>query len=402
MTGQNAKGLTAALIVAAGRGSRAKRDDLDAPKQYVPLNGAPVLGHCLRPFLLSPKIDFILTAIHEDDLETYQDVITNLSCAAGARLLPPVFGGATRQQTVHAGLQRLSDFSPQKVLIHDGARPFLTESLLRDVIDELDHCPAVLPCVAVADTLKRGTDGQVVATVDRAGLWRAQTPQGFHFSVIEEAHQRAVDEERQDFTDDASLLEWTGTDVRIVQGFEDNIKITTAEDFTRGERILQGQVNIRMGNGFDVHEFEPGDEVILCGVRVPYSQKLKGHSDADVGLHALTDAIYGALGAGDIGQHFPPSDPQWKGVSSDVFLKHAIDLAQGQGFVVGNVDVTLICQAPKIGPHVAAMKAAVAALLGVDDSQVGIKATTTEGLGFTGRGEGIAALASAVLVGGKA
>ena len=392
-------GEIAALIVAAGRGARARREDERAPKQYVPLLGLPVLAHSLRPFFASRAIDRLLVVIHEDDKAAYADVIEALGPVVDERLLPFVIGGASRQESVFAGLSALSAFSLDHVLIHDGARPLLDAALLDRVIAALDEHEAVLPCVPVADTLKRAEGRCVLETVDRAGLWRAQTPQGFRFAPIFEAHSAAARENKSDFTDDASLVEWRGPDVHVVDGSEDNIKITTAADFDRGARILEKTLNIRVGNGFDVHAFEPGDGVILCGVTVPFDQKLKGHSDADVGLHALTDALYGALGAGDIGQHFPPSDPQWKGVSSDVFLKHAAEMVTASGGRISNVDVTLICQAPKIGPYVGEMKEAIARIVGLDVGQVGVKATTTEHLGFTGRGEGIAAMASALVVG---
>ena len=392
-------GEIAALIVAAGRGARARREDNSAPKQYVPLLGLPVLAHSLRPFFASKSIDRILVVIHEDDQAAYNEVVEALGTIVDERLLPFVIGGATRQESVFAGLSALNECQPDHVLIHDGARPLLDAALLDRVVDALDEHEAVLPCVAVADTLKRAEQKRVLETVDRAGLWRAQTPQGFRFSTIFAAHSVAAQENKTDFTDDASLVEWRGPDVHIVDGSEDNIKITTAADFDRGARILEKTLNIRVGNGFDVHAFEPGDGVILCGVTVPFDRKLKGHSDADVGLHALTDALYGALGVGDIGQHFPPTDPQWKGTASDVFLKHAADMVTSSGGRISNVDVTLICEAPKIGPHVQKMREAIAKIIGLEVGQVGVKATTTEGLGFTGRGEGIAAMASALIVG---
>jgi 2-C-methyl-D-erythritol 4-phosphate cytidylyltransferase / 2-C-methyl-D-erythritol 2,4-cyclodiphosphate synthase len=281
------------------------------------------------------------------------------------------------------------------VLIHDGARPFLDRGTIDRVIAALADAPAVVPALKLADTVKRAEDGRVLETVERAQLWRAQTPQGFRYREILAAHRAA---NGLDLPDDAAVAEHAGLAVRLVAGSEDNVKVTTAEDLARGERAAAGRLgDVRTGQGFDVHAFGPGDHVWLCGVKVPHDRGLIGHSDADCGLHALTDAVLGALGAGDIGVHFPPSDPQWRGAPSHRFLRHAADLVAQAGGGIAHVDVTLICERPKIGPHRAAMVARIAEILGVDPKRVSVKATTTETLGFTGRGEGMAAQAIATL-----
>lgn len=384
-----------ALIVAAGRGTRASRYEDEAPKQYVHLQGKPVLHHVIQRFLETEQIDHVLTVIHADDEQAYEQATSNID---SERLLAPVFGGATRQQSVYAGLAALESHQPQKVLIHDGARPFCSSDLISQVCNGLNQHTAILPALPVSDTLKRVEHNIVSQTLDRSNLWGAQTPQGFLFSDIWSAHKKAKESEKDDFTDDASIAEWFGLDVHVINAETDNFKITTKDDFEKGERLLNKGVNMRIGNGFDVHEFEPGDEIILCGISIPFDKKLKGHSDADVGLHAITDAIYGALGEGDIGQHFPPGDPQWKGAASDVFLKHAVELVTKRGGKVANIDLTLICEAPKIGPHSLAMRQFIANTMSLEIDQVSVKATTSEGLGFTGRREGIAALASALLL----
>lgn len=376
----------AAVIVAGGRGVRAGGG---LPKQYRRLAGQPVLRHTVAAFAGHGRVDSVQVVIHPDDRALYEQAV------AGLDVRTPVFGGDTRQASVLAGLEALADAAPTVVLIHDAARAFVSAAVIDGVIDAvLATGDGAIPALPVTDTLKRGGD-VVEATVDRAGLNRAQTPQGFPYSTILAAHQRAREEA---LTDDAAVAEAAGLAVRLVAGEEDNVKLTTAEDFARAEARLSGALgDVRTGTGFDVHRFEPGDHVWLCGVRVPHSEGLKGHSDADVGLHAITDAILGALGAGDIGEHFPPTDARWKDAASDRFLAHAGELVAERGGTVAHVDVTLICERPRLGPHKPAMVARVADILGLDASRVSVKATTTEKLGFTGRGEGIAAQAVATV-----
>ena len=374
---------TVALVVAAGRG---RRFGGDLPKQYARLGTHTVLRHTVLRLLEHPGVDAVGCVIHPDDRALYEDALDGLD------LLAPVNGGETRQESVRLGLLSLSHLRPNKVLIHDAARPFVSRALVDGVIDALDEHPGALPSVAVADTLKRGRDGLIADTVSREGLYRAQTPQGFRFDDIVKAHQTFAG---QELTDDAQLFERAGLNVALTPGAQDNFKITTQEDLMRAERLLATQSEIRTAQGFDVHRLGDGGFVTLCGVEIAHSQGLVGHSDADVALHALTDAVLGAIGAGDIGQHFPPSEPQWKGVSSDRFARHAAHLVHERGGEIVNVDVTLICETPKIGPHRAAMVARVAEILGLSEDRVSVKATTTEGLGYTGRGEGIAAQALA-------
>ena len=381
---------TVALIVAAGRGHRF---GAELPKQFLPLAGRPLLRYALSVFAGHPGIDAVQTVIHPDDEPLYREA------AAGLELLPPAAGGNTRQESVRLGLAALAGLNPRKVLIHDGARPFVSDELIARVIEGLEAHPGILPAVPVADTLKRAADGRVAGTVQRAGLWRAQTPQGFRYAEIVAAHDEFAGRE---LTDDAAVAEAAGLTVGLVEGAEGNLKITSRDDMDIAERRLAGgALETRCGNGFDVHRFgEPQAEGValqLCGVAVPHDRPLLGHSDADVGLHTVTDAILGALGAGDIGTHFPPSDPQWKGADSEIFLAAARDLATERGGRILHVDLTLICQSPKIGPHREAMRARIAEILCLAPDRVSVKATTTEGLGFTGRGEGIAAQATASL-----
>jgi len=375
---------TAAIIVAAGRGTRAGGG---LPKQWRPLAGRRVADWTLSAFDTA-GIARIVVVLHPEDQ---------------AIPLPPhvirVTGGATRDASVRAGLEALAGNPPDIVLIHDIARPSVTPALIGRVCDALATADAVAPGLPVSDALWQGAAAQVAGTQDRSGLYRAQTPQGFRFGAILAAH-RAHD---GGAADDVEVARAAGLTVEIVEGDEDNIKITTPGDFARAERLLRGHMtslpDIRLGNGYDVHRFAEGDHVILCGVKVPHTHALEGHSDADVGMHAITDAIYGALAEGDIGRHFPPSDPQWKGAASEIFLAHAGDLARSRGFAIGNVDCTLVCEYPKVGPHAASMQAEIARILKLDASRVSVKATTSERLGFTGRGEGIAALATATLIG---
>ena len=370
-----------ALIVAAGRGSRAGGD---VPKQYRPLAGAPLLRYSAEAFAGHEAVDRVRVVIHPGDREMYDQALAGLDIAA------PVDGGETRQDSARLGLESLSDEAPDKVLIHDAARPFIDAGTIGRIVDALDKSDGALAAVPIVDTLKRGKDGQVTGTIERAGLWRAQTPQGFRFAAILAAHR---DGQGKNFTDDAGVAEEAGLAVALVEGNEANFKVTTEDDFRRAERHLAGGALIRVGMGFDVHAFGPGDHVWLCGVRVEHGQGLVGHSDADVGLHALTDALLGAIGAGDIGVHFPDDDARWKDAKSDRFLAHAASLIAERGGAIVNVDLTVICEAPKLRPHNAAMVARVAEILGLPASRVSIKATTTERLGFTGRGEGIAAQA---------
>ena len=306
-------------------------------------------------------------------------------------------GGASRQESARLGLESLDRLDPEFVLIHDGARPFVPATLIDDTIAALADVPAAVPALALGDTLKRADEtGMVSGTVDRAGLWRAQTPQGFRYRDIRAAHAAARDAE---LTDDAAVAEQAGLPVRLVAGSADNIKITTAEDMAGAERRLAAVAGlVRVGTGFDVHRFGAGDHVMLCGVVVPHDRGLEGHSDADVGLHAITDAVLGTISEGDIGSHFPPSDAQWRDADSEVFLRHAAELVARRGGIIDALDVTLICEQPRIGPHRAAMIKRMAKILRITEHRISIKATTTERLGFTGRGEGIAAQAAATVV----
>jgi 2-C-methyl-D-erythritol 4-phosphate cytidylyltransferase / 2-C-methyl-D-erythritol 2,4-cyclodiphosphate synthase len=394
---------TAALIVAAGRGTRAAGA---VPKQYAQLGATSVLARTLDVLLQHAQVDMALVAIAAVDRARYDAAIGS----GRPKLAPPVLGGATRQRSVLNGLRALAPLSPSRVLIHDAARPFVTAEIVDRVLDALQRSIGAIAAVPVADTLKRaGPRGRIEATLDRAGLWRAQTPQGFRFNEILKAHEEAVAAGREDLTDDAAVAEWAGLCVELVEGSEANVKLTTAEDLARAERWAEQRAaqatggpsapgEVRTGQGFDVHRFATGDHVWLCGVRIPHAQALEGHSDADVGLHALTDALLGTIGDGDIGQHFPNTDPRWRGAASHVFLADAASRVRARGGTISNVDVTLLCEAPKIAPHREAMRARVAAVLQIDISRVAVKATTTEGLGFTGRREGIAALAMATVM----
>jgi 2-C-methyl-D-erythritol 4-phosphate cytidylyltransferase / 2-C-methyl-D-erythritol 2,4-cyclodiphosphate synthase len=375
-----------ALVVAAGRGTRL---GAPLPKQYLPLGGTAVLGHAVRALTEHPAIAAVRVIIHPDDRPHYD------AATAGIALLPPVAGGAQRQDSVRNGLLSLSEEAPDMVLIHDGARPFLDRVVIDRVLAGLRDHPGAIAALPIRDTVKRGDGAHIAATIDRTSLWRAQTPQGFHFAAIVEAHRAAAGAE---LSDDAAVAERAGLAVALVEGSEDNFKVTTMDDLARAERLLAARCgDVRTGQGFDVHAFGPGDHVWLCGVAVPHVRSLVGHSDADVGLHALTDAVLGALGAGDIGVHFPPADPQWRGAPSHRFARHAADLVAAAGGSIAHVDVTLICEQPKVGPHREAMAARIAEILRIDRRRVSVKATTTEKLGFTGRGAGIAAQAIATI-----
>jgi 2-C-methyl-D-erythritol 4-phosphate cytidylyltransferase/2-C-methyl-D-erythritol 2,4-cyclodiphosphate synthase len=378
--------VTATLIVAAGRGSRFGGA---TPKQYARLSGTSVLRRTLDAFTRHPRIAASLAVIHPDDAALYDEA------AQGLGLPAPIHGGATRQASVRAGLEALAAIRPDRVLVHDGARPLVSAATITRVVDALDTAPAVLPVLPVVDTLKRSSDGgRVTGTVERAGLWRAQTPQGFAFAGILDAHRRFA---ALDLSDDAALAERAGIPVILVPGEEDNLKITAQDDLTRAERILAAGMETRTGTGFDVHRFGEGDAVTLCGVRIAHGRGLQGHSDADVGLHALTDAILGAIAAEDIGAHFPPGDARWRGADSAHFLAHAAGLVRARGGAIVNVDVTLICEAPRVGPHREKMRARLAEILDIDIARCSVKATTTEGLGAFGRREGIGAQAAATL-----
>ncbi|HSR82156.1 MAG TPA: bifunctional 2-C-methyl-D-erythritol 4-phosphate cytidylyltransferase/2-C-methyl-D-erythritol 2,4-cyclodiphosphate synthase [Hyphomicrobiaceae bacterium] len=383
---------TAALIVAAGRGTRARGP---RPKQYAAVGGVPVLAHALRPFLAHPDIALVAVAIARGDEALYGAAVADL---ASGKLLSPIGGGATRQTSVGNGLRALSAHLPDRVLIHDAARPFVTRDVIDRVLGALTQSPGAIAALPLADTLKEaGPGGRIAATVNRAGLWRAQTPQGFHFAEILAAHERARTAGLDDMTDDAAVAEWAGLPVALVLGSAANAKLTTPEDFAMAE-LAAGGPDVRVGQGVDVHRLVTGDHVWLCGVRIAHTQALEGHSDADVALHALTDALLGAIGAGDIGQHFPDSDPRWRGAASGIFVREALRLVRARGGTIGNVDVTLLCEAPRIAPYRDAMRRRIAELLELEEARVSVKATTTEGLGFAGRREGIAAVATAMVV----
>lgn len=371
----------AVLIVAAGRGMRAGGE---IPKQWQPLAGRRVIDWTLSAFADVPDLTTVLCVVHPDDI----DQLPNTRC---------VSGGDTRAASVRAGLEALADDDITHVLIHDAARPCISAKVIAGVTEALRQAPAAAPGAPVTDTLWRGEDTQITGTVDRGGLFRAQTPQGFAYDAIRAAH-RAHDGAA---TDDVGVARAAGIPVTMTKGDPDNLKITTPGDFARAERILKAEMtpDIRTGNGFDVHRFGPGDHVMLCGVSIPHDRGLQGHSDADVGLHTITDAIYGGLAEGDIGRHFPPSDSQWKGADSRLFLEHAVALARARGYVISNIDCTLICEFPKIGPHAPAMTETLSDITGLVPDRISVKATTSERLGFTGRGEGIAALATVTLVG---
>ncbi len=401
--------IVAALVVAAGRGSRFSNNNASAPKQYSTLGGKPVLSHALNAFLVHPSISHVLTVVHEDDGKLYDAAVLSTTQSSQHKLQPSVAGGKTRQASVANGLVALTGLNIDLVLIHDAARPFVTTNVIDDVLAKLSagHT-AVLPAVSVVDTLKRaGADGHVLETVDRNNLWAAQTPQGFDYKTIQEGHTKAAAAGRLDFTDDTAIAEWTGHKVVLSAGDTDNFKITTRPDLERAERKismtqttntkLSDLGDVRHGTGYDVHAFEEGDAVILGGVSIPHDHKLKGHSDADVVLHALTDAILGAIGDGDIGAHFPPSDPNWKNAASDQFLQDAVRRVDEMGGKVAHLDTTIVCESPKIGPHRHAMRESIAKICQMPVSRVSVKATTSERLGFTGRKEGIAALASATV-----
>ncbi len=412
---------TIAIIVAAGKGVRAGGD---IPKQYVEIAGKTVLARSVAAFARHPLITDVLVVIPQGDEGPYDKSLAGLGSNSTrqkemlAKLLPPVAGGKTRQESVCNALKALAKHQADLVLVHDAARPFVEEGLISAIISELSRSPAVLPVVAVTDTLKQVQDGQngtVVRTLDRSKIFAAQTPQGFKFPLLLDLHKRAEQDDGSFFTDDASLAERAGISVKTVEGDISNIKLTSSRDMAMAELLLRplhnkdrsrqkdmqttdtGKMEIRTGTGFDVHRFAKGDGVTLCAVKIPFDRKLLGHSDADVALHALADAIYGALGAGDIGRHFPPGDDRWAGASSNVFVQHAVGLVAQRGGKINNIDITIICEQPKISPYHARMCEKLASMTALPVQRISVKATTTEGLGFTGRREGVAAQAIATI-----
>lgn len=402
-------GGTAALVVAAGRGARALTGS--TPKQYVPVAGRAVLAHTLAPLLAHPRIDHVLVVRHRDDQALYEAAVA--PHAGHTKLMAAVAGGAARQDSVRLGLAALRAFEPSLVLIHDAARPFVTAEMLDQLFAALGRNAASILASEMTDTVKRIDERRlIVETIPRQTLWRAETPQAFRYQDIWRAHDAAARAGLSDFTDDASLLEWAGVPVAVVNSGGGNTKITMPEDLIMAEARLGGKpgglpdvrpldvrpLDVRTGQGFDVHKFKPGDHIWLCGVRLKHTHGVDAHSDGDVGLHALTDALLGAIGDGDIGQHFKNTDPRWKDAASDQFLADAVRRVRARGGVVTNVDVTVLSEAPKIAPHREAMRQRIAEILDLDVSRVSVKATTTETLGFTGRREGLAALATATVI----
>lgn len=376
-----------ALIVAAGSGDRFGGP---IPKQYQDLGGLPILRRSVQAFLNHPHVDAVQVVINEAHRDRYDKAVGDLNLPA------PVSGGTTRQDSVRLGLEALAKSKkPQFVMIHDAARPLIDAATITNVRKALDSKRGAIAAKPLVDTLKRGTGEIIETTIDRQNLWQAHTPQAFHFDDILGAHRAAAGAQ---LTDDAAVAEKAGIQVALIASNPDNMKITNPDDLDRAARLLGHNFNdIRIGMGFDVHRLVEGDKVFICGIAIPHDRKLEGHSDADVGLHALVDAMLGALGAGDIGAHFPPSDPQWKGKDSGHFIKHAVNMVHERGGIIAHVDVTILCERPKIGPHRAAMVKRMAELLQVTPDRVSVKATTTERLGFTGREEGIAAQAVATI-----
>lgn len=380
----------AAVVVAAGQGLRAGGE---IPKQFRRIAGETLLERALSAFAEAPDVTFVQPVIRPDDV----DLVRRLT--SGMNVLEPVAGGATRQASVRAGLEALVACTPDIVLVHDAARPFASAGLITRAIAAAEKTGAAIPALPVTDTVKRiDSTGTIEATLDRNSIRLVQTPQAFAFPALFDAHRRALAQGRNDFTDDAALAEWAGIKVSVFAGEPGNIKFTTPEDFARAEAIQSaGLGDVRTGSGLDVHAFGPGDHVTLGGIRIPHVRALTGHSDADVALHALTDAILGALADGDIGAHFPPSDPQWRGASSDRFFTFAVERVRARGGRIAHLDLTIVCEAPRIGEHRDRMRANIANLAGIGIERVGVKATTSEKLGFTGRGEGIAAYATATI-----
>ncbi len=378
----------AAVVVAAGRGTRV---GAGLPKQYRSLGGQPVVRHALEIFAKHPQISAVQPVIHADDASRFK------AASDGLALRPIVFGGATRQASVRAGLEALAELRPQIVLVHDAARPLASAALISRAI-AAGASGAAVPGLVPTDTVKSvDAAGRVTGTIDRNTLRAVQTPQAFDYAALLNAHHRALAAGRDDFTDDAALAEWAGMNVAVFEGEPDNVKITTEADFARLEAATAALTEVRIGTGYDVHAFAPGDHVWLGGVRIAHPRSLSGHSDADVVMHALVDAILGALADGDIGAHFPPTDPQWRGASSDRFLAFAAERVHQRRGRIAHIDVTVVCETPRIGEHRDVMRARIAAVAGIALDRVAVKATTNEKLGFLGRGEGIAALATATL-----
>jgi 2-C-methyl-D-erythritol 4-phosphate cytidylyltransferase/2-C-methyl-D-erythritol 2,4-cyclodiphosphate synthase len=380
----------AAVVVAAGRGERAGGD---RPKQFRRIGDDVMLRRALLTLVEAPNVGLVQPVIRPEDRKLFEAAVGTMT------MLPPAFGGATRQASVRAGLEALAPQKPDIVLVHDAARPFASAALVARAIDAAQKTGAAVPALPVTDTVKSvDRQGFVEATIDRKTLRTVQTPQAFAFAALLEAHRKAAALGREDFTDDAALAEWAGMKVSVFDGEPGNIKITSADDFACAEAMQFASLSdLRTGTGIDVHAFGPGDHVMLGGLAIPHDRMLTGHSDADVVLHAATDAILGALADGDIGAHFPPSDPQWRGASSDRFLKFAVARVAARGGRIAHLDLTVVCEAPKIGPHRDAMRAKIAELAGIALERVAVKATTSEKLGFTGRGEGIAAFATATV-----
>jgi 2-C-methyl-D-erythritol 4-phosphate cytidylyltransferase / 2-C-methyl-D-erythritol 2,4-cyclodiphosphate synthase len=383
-----------AVIVAGGSGLRAGGG---LPKQYQLVGGKPVIRWTLEAFLNHPLITRVQTVIGIGHETLFAEATKGLTA-----LLPPVAGGGSRQDSCRAGIEACAAYQPSKILIHDAARPFLSPDLISSVITELDHAPAVIPGLPVADTMKYAPSGMIERTVDRASLWFVQTPQGFRYEQILSAHRQALADGNVSFTDDAAVAEYAGMKVQIVAGEQKNRKLTTSHDIVEADREhsssrFEGLPDVRMGQGIDFHVFEKGTHVTLCGVKIPHTHKLKGHSDADVVLHAVTDAILGAIGEADIGQHFPPSDKQWKGADSSIFVAKAIELLKARGGMLAHIDITILAEAPRIGPHLAVMKQSLRDMLGITVDRIAIKATTTEKMGAIGRKEGMSASAIATV-----
>lgn len=380
----------AVVIVAGGSGLRAGGE---IPKQYQLIGGKPVIRWTLEAFLSHPLVSLVQSVIGEGHGELFA------SATRGLDLPAPVTGGANRQDSCRLGVEACAAGKPQRILIHDAARPFISHAVIANVIAELDHCDAVIPGLPVADTMKFAPDGVIERTVDRGSMWFVQTPQGFTFDKILAAHRQAARDGKNNFTDDAAVAEYAGLPVRIAAGDQANRKLTTSHDVRVADKELSSRLfierpDVRTGQGIDFHVFEAGDGVILCGVKIPHGAKLKGHSDADAAMHALTDAILGAIGEADIGKHFPPSEPRWKGEPSSTFLLKAMELLGDRKGIIANADLTILAEAPRVGPHIAAMKAVLAPLLQVAPDRIAIKATTTEEMGAIGRKEGIAAFAT--------
>lgn len=382
------------IIVAGGRGTRAGGAEDDLPKQYRSIGSEKMLSITIKQFLKMSAITSVLPIIHKDDVGLFNNLKLE-----DQKLLKPVFGGEKRQTSVFAGLKEIEKKCPDYVLIHDGARPFVDENVVNGVIKALESEQAVIPAINVIDSIKRSSDGRSIGgSEDRTQLYAAQTPQGFHFGSIFEAHKKAIIIS-DDFSDDAAIAEWAGIYAILSQGSADNFKITSSDDFTRARRYLAMQeiMETRVGSGYDVHQFEDGEEVILGGVKIPHIKKLKGHSDADTALHVLTDAILGALADGDIGTHFPPSEKKWKGAPSSTFLKFAIDRLKKKNGRIVNLDLTIIAEAPKISPHTKEIRNSIAKICSISIERVSVKATTSEKMGFIGRSEGIATMATATI-----